>query len=426
MRGLQMRFQLTAVGLACVTLLSACGGSSDKNKAIAQSITFPFLGGSTVAPPTAPKVVLLMDARASSGLAVSYVSNTPTVCSVDGRALTLLGAGECSVTAVQAGGSGYAPADQRQLFVIPKNAQNVVFFNPGRQEVGASVDLTPAKTDALGPADLYPITYATSTPAVCSLSGLTLTSLAEGKCVVTATQAGTAYFAPISKDINIAVGNFELPPLTLASGYKPKGTSRTLEDGAVETYNEHPSTLDVAADGSTFTFTMTKQANGPGFGGYYGYRVFAPGVLSMVQGANTTKGVQIEGQSTIKFSLSMNPEMIDAGKTKLRVWLILGHYHKWVPSWDPTSKPQDCNVTLEKFFTPTFTTPGVMQEQSLDLRSFTISNSCDAGNLDLWNELQSYPIGKIEINVPDINNQVPNAGTDIYTTSVTMGSVNFK
>ena len=426
MRGLQMRFQLTAVGLACVTLLSACGGSSDKNKAIAQSITFPFLGGATVAPPTAPKVVLLMDARASSGLGVSYVSNTPTVCSVDGRALTLLSAGECSVTAVQAGGSGYAAAEQRQLFVIPKNAQNLVFFNPGRQAVGASVDLKPAKTNALGPVDLYPVTYAVSTPAVCSLSGLTLTSLAEGKCVVTATQAGTDYFTPMSKDINIPVGNFELPPLNFASGYKPTGTSRTLEDGATDTYHEHPFTFDVAPDGSTFTFTMTKQANGPGFGGYYGYRVFAPGLLKMVEGNNTTKGVQIEGQEKINFSLSMNPEMIEAGKTKLRVWLILGHYNKRVPSWDPTGQPQDCNVTLEKFFTPTFTTPGVMQEQSLDLRSFSISENCAAGNLDVWNELQSYPIGKIEINVPDINNQTPDAGTNIYTTSVTMGSINFK
>ena len=45
---------------------------------------------------------------------------------------------------------------------------------------------------------------------------------------------------------------------------------------------------------------------------------------------------------------------------------------------------------------------------------------------DPWNELQSYPIGKIEFNVPEINNKVPNAGTDIYTTSVTIGKINFK
>ena len=427
MRGQQMRFQLTAVGLACVTLLSACGGGSDKDSAdMAQSITFPFVGGKKVAPPTAERVVVMMAAKASSGLAVTYVSNTPAVCSVDGPALTLLSAGSCSVTAVQAGGSGYAATEQRQLFVIPKNTQNLVFFNPGRQAVGTSVVLPPAKTDALGPAALYPITYSTSTPAVCSLSGTTVNTLADGACVVTATQAGTDYFTPISKDITIAVGKHELAPLNFVTGYKPSGTSRTADDGVIERYNEHPAVGTVAADGSTLTHTMTKQANGPGFGGYYGFKFFAPGLNGLVKGGNTTKGVQIEGQGAIKFNVSMNPEMIAAGKTRLRVGLILGHHHMWVPSWEPNTPPRDCNVTLETFNTPTFSGPSVVQEQSIDLREFTITNSCDAGTLAPWTELQSYPIGMIEINVPDINNAVPNAGTDIYTTSVTIGKINFK
>jgi len=427
MRGQKMRFQLTAVGLACVTLLSACGGGSDKDSApLAQSIAFPFLGGQKVAPPTAERVVIMMAARASSGLEVTYVSNTPDICSVAGPALTLLSAGSCSVTAIQAGGSGYAPTEQRQLFVIPKNTQSLVFFNPGRQAVGTSVVLAPATTDALGPANLYPITYSTSTPAVCSVAGTTVNSLADGACVVTATQAGTDYFTPISKDITIAVGNFELPPLNFVTGYKPTGTWRTAEDGSIDRYAEHNAAGTVAADGSTLTFSMTKQSNVPNFGGYYGVRIFGPGLNGLVKGGNTTKGAQIEGQGAMKFDLIMNPEMIAAGKTRLRVWLLLGHHNMSVPSWDPNAAPGDCNVTLETFFTPTFSGPSVVQEQSIDLRDFIVNNSCGAGTLDPWTELQSYPIGMIEFNVPDINNAVPNAGTDIYTTSVTFGKINFK
>lgn len=426
MRGQKMKFQLTAVGLACVTLLSACGGGSDKNTATAQSIAFPFLGGKKVAPPTAERVVLMMNARASSGLAVSYVSNTPNVCSVDGPALTLLSAGECSVTATQAGGSGYAAAEQRQLFIVPKNTQTLVFFNPGRQAVGASAELPPARTDALGPAALYPITYATSTPAVCSVTGTTLKSLADGACVVTATQAGTDYFTPISKDITIAVGNHELPPLNLVTGYKAAATSRTADDGTIERYSSDTAVTTVADDGSTFTFSMSKQSNITDFGGYYGFRMYAPGLNGLEKGGNTTKGAQIEGQGAIKLNLIMNPEMIEAGKTRLRVWLYLGHHNMTTPSDNPDADPQDCNVTLEKFFTPTFSGPGVVQEQSIDLKEFTVSNACNLGALDPWTELQSYPIGKIEINVPDINNKVPNAGTNIYTTSVTIGKINFK
>ena len=427
MRGQKMKFQLTAVGLACVTLLSACGGGSDKNGgAMAQSIAFPFLGGKKVAPPTAERVVLMMDARASSGLAVSYVSNTPTVCSVAGPALTLLSAGECSVTAVQAGGSGYAAAEQRQLFVVPKNTQTLVFFNPGRQAVGASADLPPARTDALGPVDLYPITYTTSTPAVCSVTGTSVKSLADGACVVTATQAGTDYFTPASKDITIAVGNHELPPLNFVTGYKAAGTSRTAEDGTIERYSSDTAVTTVPDDGSTFTFSMSKQSNITDFGGYYGFRMYAAGLNGLEKGGNTTKGVQIEGQGAIKINLIMNPETIEASKTRLRVWLYLGHYNKTTPSDNPDAEPQDCNVTLERFFVPTFSGAGMVQEQSIDLRDFTVSNSCNLGALDPWTELQSYPIGKIEINVPDINNKVPNAGTNIYTTSVTMGKINFK
>ena len=426
MRGQQMRFQLTAVGLACVTLLSACGGGSDKNSTgLAQSIAFPFLGGHKVAPPALDRVVVLMRATASSGLAVTYKSNTPDVCSVDGLNLTLLSAGECSVTAIQAGGNGYAAAEQRQLFIIPKNTQSLVFFNPGRQAVGASVALQPATTDALGAADLYPIVYTTSTPNVCSVTGTTLNSLANGACIVTATQAGNGYYLPISKNITVAVGNFELPPLNFVTGYKP-GATRTAEDGVVERYAEHPTTTTVADDGSTFTFSMTKTSNVPNFGGYYGFKIFAPGLTGMTQGGNTTQGVQIEGQGAMKFSLVMNPEIITAGKTKLRVWLYMGHHHMWVPSWDPDSAPQNCNVVLEKFITPTFSGASIVQEQSIDLHDFIVSNSCDAGSLTPWTELQSYPIGKIEINVPDINNTVPNAGTSNYTTSVTMGTINFK
>ena len=427
MRGQQMKFQLTAVGLACITLLSACGGGSDKDKAgLAQSIAFPFVGGKKVAPPTAEPVVVMMKATASSGLAVTYVSNTPTVCRVDGPALTLLSAGECSVTAVQAGGSGYAPAEQRQLFVIPKNTQSLVFFNPGRQAVGASVVLRPAASDALGPADLYPITYSTSTPTVCSLTGMTLNSLADGACVVTATQAGTDYFTPISKNITIAVGNHELPALNFVTGYKPTGTWRTADDGTIDRYAEHPTVGTVAADGSTFTFAMTKQSNVTNFGGYYGIRIYGPGMNGFVRGGNTTTGAQIEGQGALKFNLIMNPEMIEAGKTRLRVWLLLGHHNMTLDLSDPNAVPRDCNVSLEKFFTPTFSGPNVVQEQSIDLREFIVNNSCGLGNLDPWTELQSHPIGQIEINVPDINNQKPNAGTDIYTTSVTFGTINFK
>jgi mono/diheme cytochrome c family protein len=71
----------------------------------AQSISFTGPGNQTmgVAPP-------VLNATASSGLAVSYATQTPAVCTVAGSTLTLVAAGTCTVTASQAGNSSWAAA----------------------------------------------------------------------------------------------------------------------------------------------------------------------------------------------------------------------------------------------------------------------------------------------------------------------------
>ncbi len=73
----------------------------------AQSISFPALpdrpldGGS-----------FTLSATASSGLAVSYSSLTPAVCSVAGNSVTVLATGLCTLAANQSGAPGYLPAPQ--------------------------------------------------------------------------------------------------------------------------------------------------------------------------------------------------------------------------------------------------------------------------------------------------------------------------
>jgi hypothetical protein len=48
-----------------------------------------------------------LSATASSGLAVTFTVSTPTVCSIDGTSLKVLGKGSCAVSAVQAGDANY-------------------------------------------------------------------------------------------------------------------------------------------------------------------------------------------------------------------------------------------------------------------------------------------------------------------------------
>ncbi|HET7548043.1 MAG TPA: hypothetical protein VFJ86_09745, partial [Usitatibacter sp.] len=74
--------------------------------AVAQAITFG----------PAPTVILgntgKLSATASSGLAVTFTSNTPSICSVSGNTVTGISPGTCTIAASQAGDALYAPAPQ--------------------------------------------------------------------------------------------------------------------------------------------------------------------------------------------------------------------------------------------------------------------------------------------------------------------------
>jgi len=60
-----------------------------------------------------------LSASASSGLPVSFRSDTPRVCSVSGPEVTTLKLGTCTITAIQAGNARYAPApDQTRWFQV--------------------------------------------------------------------------------------------------------------------------------------------------------------------------------------------------------------------------------------------------------------------------------------------------------------------
>ena len=79
-----------------------------------QTITFGPIGNQTLS-----TVLVILTATASSGLPVSFMSNSPTVCTVTGIIVALLGAGTCSITASQPGNSTFAAAPSvTQTFAV--------------------------------------------------------------------------------------------------------------------------------------------------------------------------------------------------------------------------------------------------------------------------------------------------------------------
>jgi Beta-propeller repeat/S-layer homology domain len=75
------------------------------NEAAMQTITFGALSNQTLGASPIP-----LTATASSGLDVTFTSNTTTVCTVSGNTAIIVASGGCSITASQAGNATYAAA----------------------------------------------------------------------------------------------------------------------------------------------------------------------------------------------------------------------------------------------------------------------------------------------------------------------------
>ncbi len=132
-----------------------------------------------------------LEATASSGLAVSYTSTTPAVCAVSGETASLLTVGTCTITADQSGDAEWLAAatvsETFQVLAAPKKGQTIAFPAIADRVIGSG-DVTLEATDTSGLA----VSYTSTTPAVCSVSGETASLLAVGTCTITADQDGDA------------------------------------------------------------------------------------------------------------------------------------------------------------------------------------------------------------------------------------------
>ena len=146
-----------------------------------QTITFGPIGSAVIG---AQPVTL--SAAASSGLAVAFASNTPSVCTVSGASVTLLTIGTCSITASQPGSSVYAAATPvNQTFAITYPSQTITFAPVSNKVIGTQ-PFTLSATASSG----YTVTVVSNTTSVCTVSGTTVTLLAQGTCSITASQSG--------------------------------------------------------------------------------------------------------------------------------------------------------------------------------------------------------------------------------------------
>ncbi len=159
-----------------------------------QTITFPAQSPRIYGPgygfPVNPP------AMATSGLAITYGSTTPGVCTTAASNVAVVAAGTCTLTANQPGNASWGAAPQQtQSFAIARAAQTLTFPVQGSRTFvqGGTFAISPLATSATPNAG-QPIVYSSLDTSVCTVSGTTVTMLASGTCTLAANQAGNANY----------------------------------------------------------------------------------------------------------------------------------------------------------------------------------------------------------------------------------------
>jgi len=174
-----------------------------------QTVTFAPLSNKDLATKS-----FMLSASASSGLQVSFISNTPAVCTVSGSTVTLASTGTCSITASQPGnGSQTAAIPVTQSFIVFQSISFAALSNRALNSGPFSVTATASSG--------LPVSFASTTPSYCSVSGSTVTLVSAGTCSIRATQPGNAVIsaaAPVTQSFTIGPrGPRTTPAITWAT-----------------------------------------------------------------------------------------------------------------------------------------------------------------------------------------------------------------
>lgn len=207
-----------------------------------QTISFTDPPGTTTYGDAAQSV----DPSASSGLAVTLVDGTPSVCSVTGTgpwSITPVAGGTCVVQARQAGdGTTWAPAASvTQAFTINRQSQSITF--PALSTVTLPASGTAVATSSVG----LPVTFSSLTPSVCEAEpggGLVITYY--GTCTIEADQAGSSTTLPA-------------PSVTQSFTVNPSPNAQpqviTFTQPHDMTYGDEPQAVNPTAPGGYVTLT---------------------------------------------------------------------------------------------------------------------------------------------------------------------------
>lgn len=169
-----------------------------------------------------PKTIEIFRVYSPSGVYIMPKAITPTVCVANGFYVQIVGGGICTLTYQSEATTSFLASDLYTVsFEVTRDPQTIT-FSPNSTLNLSSRSLVLSATASSGAS----VIFSTSTPNICSVSGSTLNLLRVGNCAVTATQGGTATFAPISTTANIVIEGSPVLARKTITCVKGKSTKR--------------------------------------------------------------------------------------------------------------------------------------------------------------------------------------------------------
>jgi len=198
---------------------------STQNVTITAARSKPELVIGTIANQTSknlPKSIEIFRVYSPSGVFILPKATTPTVCIAAGFYVQIVGGGTCTLTYQSEATTSFLASDLYTVsFEVTRDPQTITFSPTNNANLSSgSVVLSASASSGAG------ILFSTSTPTICSITGSTLNLLRAGNCAVTATQGGTATFAPVSATANIVIAGSPVVARKTITCVKGKSTKR--------------------------------------------------------------------------------------------------------------------------------------------------------------------------------------------------------
>ena len=230
---------LTAVGVGSCTitaskpLTATSSALSDSftltvNQA-SQSALTTLIGGS--ASPGASTVFLtgVLSTSGGSGTgAVTYASQTGTICTVVGSTVSYIASGNCIVRGTKAADANYLSTfDDVSIIVNPATQSALTTLIGGSGTPSASTVYLTGSLTTSGGSGSGAVTYASQTGTICTVVGSTVSYVAGGTCTVRGTKAADTQYQSTFDDVTITVNLAAQAALTAqidGSGTPPAST----------------------------------------------------------------------------------------------------------------------------------------------------------------------------------------------------------